>query len=349
MLQKGREPLDQTLTDIVALLTVALGHHSAAYASVPITSGRRLHRFMKDLRRRKGSLDLATLEDLRQHVIGPNEREASLFANRLRHSLERPVIDPSRFPPQQDWTQTHFNVLWGTVLRACCDLVVFADGWQYSAGCTFEFVVASNAGICARDAGGKVLAISKGIRLIGRAAQQLELDGLDPSLLESRVRELHGQSAPASLRLPPSAAFERQRLCRIMFDCITSGKSCVLIIPAKSNVRETPKQSTGRPQRRQDPSLRIDKARSDGMESLRNNPWDIVVDVAQYRPRWPRHDLTSFWTGVVDQHVHTLVVPREPADIRFQAALIDAGMRHGLRIVDAVGSDPLSAPRRRGP
>jgi hypothetical protein len=330
MLQRKRPAEDRTLADILALLDACLGSQTAAYASVPITSGRRLHRFMQDLHRAGASFDLAACADFRQHVIAPNEREAAAFAQSLRRNVGMPVIDPSRFLPPPRWTQKHFTSLWKAVLQEYCKLAAFANGWEFSAGCTAEFVIATSANIRAIDATGKVLTRSRGIRLIEDAIRQLTADGLDPTLLRGRIDQLHKRMFIVPSRLPAATSAQRLLQCRTILDCLTIKRSCVLVLPNAAKHAKAPK----RRQRGGTSALEPSPATSTfaSLQALHRKPWDITIDVAMFEPNWARHRIVSFWADVIAQSVHTIVVPSVPDQA--MTKLVDIGRASGARVVE---------------
>lgn len=160
----------------------------AMYASSELTSGRRAYELLHE----HGARDLDELERLqRGGLMAANVKQAVAFARRLRERLggRELVITPAPYVAP-GWSQTEYLVFWETLLRTRIKAAYFNDGWEYSNGCTFEFVIACEHGIPTFDAELRPLARSDGAARIGKAAARLEATGLGVRDLRTHLDRL---------------------------------------------------------------------------------------------------------------------------------------------------------------
>jgi hypothetical protein len=164
--------------DIKKILEVLRGvvpRRSAIYVSAPITSGRRLAEWYV---RSNGSLPRRShpLYD-EQHVkqvIEPNREHAAAIVNRVREKFpNRIIIDPTAVADLDGWTQDDYRYFWGEVINQSTATVVFVDGWQFSSGCAYEFVVATRAGTEILDEQGEPLSLQTGKGLLREAITEI--------------------------------------------------------------------------------------------------------------------------------------------------------------------------------
>src|SRR5262245_7084985 len=81
-------------------------------------------------------------ESLRRNVIKPNLATAGAAVSELLQELDFTIIDPTRlYVPH--WNQHNYRNFWRCVIEDNVDRVIFLDGWQLSAGCAYEFLVAT--------------------------------------------------------------------------------------------------------------------------------------------------------------------------------------------------------------
>lgn len=81
------------------------------------------------------------------------------------------------------WKQSDYHSFWTDVIRRFARTVVFADGWQYSAGCALEYFAAFECGAETLDANFAPLDLPAARHLLGEAINQLQaMDALRPTL-----------------------------------------------------------------------------------------------------------------------------------------------------------------------
>src|SRR5258706_2063918 len=181
--------------EIDSMLNVLRGvvvNHSAVYVSTPITSGRR---FADWSNRRDVDVDLAhpqTYQDFLKEVLEPNSEHARKIINELQGLFAKALIDPTALKDIDGWVQDDYRVLWGRVIECYVDTVVFLDGWQYSNGCAYEFLVANR--VTPRPSIFKEtlepLTVEEGIGLLKSAVLELRSSKFATDSLQQVLNEL---------------------------------------------------------------------------------------------------------------------------------------------------------------
>ena len=152
------------------------------YVSVPITTGRSYLSW----RRQNPQLEESHPEYQGAHqenVVRVNLDNARDVIARVRRQVTGPVIDPTLFVGIDGWDQSDYHQFWTAIIEQFVQTVVFADGWQYSAGCAVEFLAARENGIDTRDEGLSILTPSRGFTLLTSAVQEFAAAGLDAKTL----------------------------------------------------------------------------------------------------------------------------------------------------------------------
>jgi hypothetical protein len=172
--------------------------HSAVYVSTPITSGRR---FAHWSRNRDIELDLShpeTYLEFKREVLEPNSEHAREIIKNLRTVFTKALIDPTALRDIEGWVQDDYRVLWAKVIEQYANTVVFLDGWHYSSGCTYEFLVAYR--MTPRPSilqeGLQPLTLEEGIRLMRQAIVELQNSRLPTDFLHRVLSELTKLRAP---------------------------------------------------------------------------------------------------------------------------------------------------------
>lgn len=159
-------------SQLLEALSTVLEPVSAIYCSAPITTGRRYFELLERDRslhwRTQGAAGV-----LREKVVEPNSAAARSEITRLRRTGEI-VIDPTRIEGVPDWSQEQWHHFWEAVIKRFAKAVVFVDGWEYSNGCSFEFLVAHKNRIPALTSTGSPITLASGIRMIAAAVERIE-------------------------------------------------------------------------------------------------------------------------------------------------------------------------------
>jgi hypothetical protein len=178
------------VAQMVNILGSVVGNNAATYLSVPITSGKRYSVLNN---RHNGKLDLSLPDHRDQHrreVIEPNIVLARLVSTQLRKTSSAVVIDPTGLEDVPGWTQNDYLFFWACVIKKFARKVVFIDGWQYSKGCSYEFLVAHTNRIKTYNDQIKPVTLNKGIRLIKQAMDELEATSMLTDFHEKIISEL---------------------------------------------------------------------------------------------------------------------------------------------------------------
>jgi hypothetical protein len=144
----------------------------AAYCSSELTSGLTLYSAMEDA----GVVSPRALKCKRGdewyecNIIGANKERANSFAASIRRAQGdgAPVISPAPFDVR-GWEQQEYYAFWEELIRTRISAVHFADKWEYSNGCTFEYAVALDKGIDTLDEQGQPLPGDRAILCIKNA------------------------------------------------------------------------------------------------------------------------------------------------------------------------------------
>lgn len=141
----------------IALSTIraAIGSTKYQYLSGPITGGRR---FLDWHETHGRGMDGDARRVARQAaVVEPNIDEVRRAAEAER-SEGRLTIEPGSFEAYHKlWQQPEFYSFWEKVIARHASRVRFLEGWEYSAGCTFEYLCAARNGLPRLDAAGSDL------------------------------------------------------------------------------------------------------------------------------------------------------------------------------------------------
>jgi hypothetical protein len=178
-----------------ALASVVEGR-TALYVSSPLTTGPRA--FEWHLRNRGGTVgDSSTsrADAFSQDVIEPNRREAAVFARNLRETSRCIVIDPTAMKDLPGWSQSDYHAYWRYVIQRYVETVVLRNGWMYSSGCAYEFLVAWSSGVRLLDEDLAPLTLDQGRSLISDAAEESRARGTRSEFLEKVLHALNPGTA----------------------------------------------------------------------------------------------------------------------------------------------------------
>ncbi|MBN2845538.1 MAG: hypothetical protein JXQ25_06080 [Deltaproteobacteria bacterium] len=177
----------ESFTDLVKSIT---NGRKTIYISVPITTG---PIFLQWYHAEGSVLDPSSEEYKAKHqenVISQNCEIARRKIEEIRATNSNEiVIEPTSFFISK-WTQEEYHFFWGKIIECCVNKVILLDGWQYSAGCCYEFLKAVYSGIETLAENGMPLSRELGSSLIINAIQELKQNSLPTVYLERVTREL---------------------------------------------------------------------------------------------------------------------------------------------------------------
>ncbi len=174
----------------LSAIDCVLNGEKGVYASCELTTGRRVHGVLREIGARR-SIDLRPRlgeQEYTTRIWNPNVAEATAFARRLHHTLggNQLVITPAPFMAP-GWSQDEFLSFWETLIRTRVKAVYFNDGWEFSTGCTFEFLVAWGVRLPTFDASGTPIDLATAMARLERAMTALHEDGLDADELRRNL------------------------------------------------------------------------------------------------------------------------------------------------------------------
>lgn len=168
----------------------------ATYVSVPITTGKRFMLwFATEGRKLLGPEGDSTPEYRREHrihVIEKNTRDAHSVVSRLRAEQPGIIVDPTRLD-RPEWDQHDFRYFWGKVVERYACTIVLLDGWQYSSGCSWEFLTGLRQNLHVLDESRRRVTLDEGKELIDEAIKEMEALDMDAVFLREISRELTGE------------------------------------------------------------------------------------------------------------------------------------------------------------
>ena len=140
-----------------------MGEERVVYLSGPITSGpRHLERLIS--RSRAASI--------KSQVTKENCANLREEAQRLRRERGETVVEPSTLDVS-GWSQPDYISFWGSFIERYAKLVLFMPGWEYSVGCTSEFLRAHEHGVRTETVSGAAISSQEAINKINAAIEKI--------------------------------------------------------------------------------------------------------------------------------------------------------------------------------
>ncbi|WP_157551273.1 hypothetical protein [Nocardioides jensenii] len=175
---------------------------NVVYLSTPITTGPQLLEWLAAAHEESNR----TAEVVQEEVVAENLARIGPLRSHVRAQWpDATLIDPTELNVP-DWSQWEYHRFWVEIINRFVDLIVFADGWELSTGCTIEYATGLHAAIPMEDARGNSIKPADAARLLLAAADTLEGAGRDSSIAlaaagraEREAREPLKDSSLASL------------------------------------------------------------------------------------------------------------------------------------------------------
>jgi hypothetical protein len=186
-----------TFAPYFTAMDCVLNGEKAVYCSSELTSGLRAFNEMRK-HRMKSSAELKEKlgrEWFQTNIFEPNAKSTNEFAASVRRAQTSPtpIITPAPLYIQ-GWGQPEYNGFWKELIHTRVESVRFNENWQFSNGCTFEFVEAQEARVQTLDVNGKLLNPRVAAQLIGEAIKQFV--DLDNSTLQENLRRIVAKGFP---------------------------------------------------------------------------------------------------------------------------------------------------------
>jgi hypothetical protein len=168
-----------------------LNGENAIYCSSELTSGLRAFNEMRK-QRVKSSAELKDKlgSEWFPKIFGPNIELANKFAESVRQAEDGKMLVITPAPLKvEDWGQPEYNGFWTELLHSKrIEAVRFNEDWQYSNGCTTEFVEAHAAEVHTLDVKREIITLEAAIELIAAAIKKFA--DLDTLLLQQNLDRL---------------------------------------------------------------------------------------------------------------------------------------------------------------
>jgi hypothetical protein len=297
---------------MVDVLRAVVPERSGVYVSAPITSGKRYFALQERLQEgRRGLVNIDT-DTLEREVIAPNVAETAKLVGVVRERFGPLVIDPSPLVVPR-WRQRNYIALWAAVVRRYARLVIFSEGWQFSSGCTYEFVVACEEGIAMLGAHLEPLSRERGIELVASAKDELDAHGFDASYLGERLEQLRQTNVHRTVLADTTDIRNRSEFCALMLGTVVLPHATIVVCSAGSLA-------------------------NDGFAAGLRRRGRLVIDTAAFAPpSWSRDELRKLWSRVVEAYAVQLVID-DALEVNEKCAdVLAAAAKAGIAVVDRAG------------
>jgi hypothetical protein len=182
--RKVIEEIKMTMTAFDCMLPDDAG----IYCSSEITTGKRFYELLekhgvKSKDNLKAKLGDEEFKRVDREFVKENVKRGVAFAEKLRERGLINVVTPGPYYAS-DFGQEHYLYLWESFIRKKAYEVCFANEWEYSNGCTFEYAVALNKGIPRLDYQGNHISQADAIEKVTNAVAELKAKGFMVEKLE---------------------------------------------------------------------------------------------------------------------------------------------------------------------
>jgi hypothetical protein len=129
------------------------------YVSVPITSGVRHLKFVRELGLSSTDPPDAYRSRWLEEVLKPNEEDAKVYAIKVKELFPQSlVVEPARIRVE-GWNQEEYDTLWNRLIEQHAIRAVATPGWAFSRGARREIEVALRVGVPVLDINGNLLSV----------------------------------------------------------------------------------------------------------------------------------------------------------------------------------------------
>jgi hypothetical protein len=183
----------QELDEYVFMFSTVIPNRDAVYVSTPITSGLRFVSWFDsnggNIKRQFGRESIEYEREHKKHVIIPNVEEGKKIVDRTRKNSNSFVIDPTQLE-HTGWSQEEYRYLWGRVVELYVREIIMVNGWEYSSGCSYEFLTAVGNNIPVLNENNEPISIKQGFDCLGTAINWYNKHDVDTDLLKDVYTQL---------------------------------------------------------------------------------------------------------------------------------------------------------------
>lgn len=178
---------------VISAYDCVLPDDAGIYCSSDITTGKRFYYDVlkpsevhseEELRRKVGAEEFKKIQTA---LIQDNVVRGVAFAEKLRERGLINVVAPGPFFAR-GFDQQHYLYLWEWFIIKKIYQIWFNGDWEYSNGCTLEYVIGAKKGIPRLDCEGGSLSIEDAIAKVSAAADELKSEGFIIAKLEMNLR-----------------------------------------------------------------------------------------------------------------------------------------------------------------
>lgn len=175
---------------VLGILVSMIDGRNAIYRSAPITSGERFVRWRRQYQEDVDPWGPEYQSEFQREVVEPNRAHAKSLAQELRRAFREVLIDPTAVNDIDGWTQDDYRHMWARVIEEYIRVVICTDGWQYSNGCSYEFLIAHRCNVTTLKENQQTLTLEEGMQLIRSAIDEMRIPALSTTFLENVLNEL---------------------------------------------------------------------------------------------------------------------------------------------------------------
>ncbi len=175
-------------SEVIAMLEVlssVVQNRNAVYVSIPITSGRRYIKWYTRSHVKPNFKENGFQKDFVLNVVEYNRKQSKRIITKLEKIFSNVLVNPTAMADINGWVQNDYRDMWGRVIQRYARTVVCTGGWNYSSGCSYEFLVAKKSKIATVDENNKYISIEEGVKQIQKAVADIKLCHLSTEFLES--------------------------------------------------------------------------------------------------------------------------------------------------------------------
>lgn len=194
------------IDNFIVILKSLFSGNDIVYISTPINTGERYIKWYSN----KGKLLEDNMQEFNEQryklVVEPNIKYANESIKEIRKNIKKIVIDPTILENDiLQWSQDEFYEFWGKVIKELISEIILLDGWEYSIGCSYEYLSAieNNVRIYSQDlkqmrVSDAVLKLKKSIKLY-TGNNMIEADKLNVIL--DKILQYESDSISLSLSM----------------------------------------------------------------------------------------------------------------------------------------------------
>lgn len=282
----------------------------------------------------------------RSEAVRRNCAELRATAERLRRERNEIIVEPGSLDIA-GWSQPNYLALWGDFIERRAKLVLFMPGWEYSVGCTSEFLRAQKRNVRTETISGSAIGIDDAIGMINAAiARIMAIENRDSAGLKAQAARLREVCAGLeSYRRPvPSTTLHEPLRKDKSLDLLASRMNVAQFVSFSPSAKG-PRQEYARIAGAK-PNVRFDDVAS-AIDTLLRASSDKSVNVRSYEPSSPQSrefiyglknvaEATAAVERLAGEGLHTIV--NETIDVH------DGGVS-GVLMGDLLEFSPDDTPR----